>query len=301
MGCIYPASTPTLPGQLVEHKLSWKAYVEGVDGTAAGQASTCRHPAPGTADGNHESLPGDPYLTWRNPFVYFHSLTDSPECGERNVGLEQLAPDPPAWKKSPALSYIVPNACHDGAETPCEPGQPAGLAASQPFLETVVPEIMASPAYREGGLIAITSAQAPQTGPKADASACCAPPTYPNLPAEAAPPTTNGPVKPTGGGEESACSSFPLTCRRPASTKPASTITSPCCMHREELPSVSPRLATPPNPPSSVSTPASTTFPLRRSIPRSSKAQSSRISRAVKMPSAIPTPVSVLSAHSGGS
>jgi phosphatidylinositol-3-phosphatase len=63
-----------------------------------------------------------------------------------------------------------------------------------------VPAIEASPAYREGGLIAITSAQARQTGPAPDASSCCISPAYPNLPAEPAPAATAGPVKPSGGG-----------------------------------------------------------------------------------------------------
>ena len=72
--------------------------------------------------------------------------------------------------------------------------------AAESFLQTVVPEIEASPAYKEGGLIAITSAQAPQTGPHADSSACCVTPHYPNLPAGSAPAASTGPVKPTGGG-----------------------------------------------------------------------------------------------------
>ena len=50
-GCVYPAMTPTLPGQLVEKKLSWKAYVEDIgNGAAAGQATSCRHPLPGGPD-----------------------------------------------------------------------------------------------------------------------------------------------------------------------------------------------------------------------------------------------------------
>jgi hypothetical protein len=65
-----------------------------------------------------------------------------------------------------------------------------------------VPAIMASPAYEEGGgLIVITSAQAPQTGERPDPSACCLAPTYPNLPPPAT--STDAPeesVVPTGGG-----------------------------------------------------------------------------------------------------
>jgi hypothetical protein len=40
---------------------------------------------------------------------------------------------------------------------------------------------MASPAYEEGGLIMITSAQAPQAGEHLDQKACCLAPAYPNL------------------------------------------------------------------------------------------------------------------------
>jgi hypothetical protein len=203
-GCVYPASTLTLPGQRAEGKLTWKAYIEGIDGAAAaGQPSSCRHPAPASADSNHTPQPGDPYLTWRNPFVYFHSIADGPECGERDIGLNQLSSDLGSLKSTPTLSYIVPNSCHDGSETPCEEGQsPPGLTGAEAFLQTVVPEIQKSQAYGGGGLIAITFAQAPQSGPKADPSSCCATPEYPNLklpdapPAEAAP----GPIKPTGGG-----------------------------------------------------------------------------------------------------
>lgn len=199
-GCVYPAEVKTLSGQLAEAKKSWKAYVEDIGNGQAGQATSCRHPALGVPDDAREPRPGDAYETWRNPFVYFHSLVDSPDCGERDVGLDQLETDLKEEKQTPAFSYIVPNACHDGSEVPCEPGQPAGLAAAQPFLEKVVPEIEASAAYKQGGLIAITFAQAPQAGPTPDASACCATPQYPNLPPPAAAPASTGPVKAAGGG-----------------------------------------------------------------------------------------------------
>jgi hypothetical protein len=199
-GCLYPPGALTLPGQLAAAGKRWKAYVEGVGNGEAGQPATCRRPATGGPDTNQQPLPGDAYETWRNPFVYFHSLLDGGECAANDVGLEQLGPDLEAKGSTPSLSYIVPNACHDGSEQPCEPGQPAGLTAAEPFLRTVVPEIEASPAYKEGGLIAIAFAQAPQAGPNADASACCATPAYPNLPPGPAPTSTNGPVKPSGGG-----------------------------------------------------------------------------------------------------
>ena len=202
-GCVYPAATQTLAGQLVAAKLKWRAYVEDIgNGAATGQPTSCRHPALGGPDPSQAPLPGDAYLTWRNPFVYFHSILDSPECAEADIGLDRLEADlaKKVSKQTPVLSYIVPNACHDGGEAPCEPGQPAGPLAAQEFLEKVVPAIQASAAYKEGGLIMITSSQARQTGAAPDASACCASPAYPNLPPAAETEPATGPVKATGGG-----------------------------------------------------------------------------------------------------
>lgn len=176
-GCAYPANTATLPGQLAEKELSWKAYVED-------RATPCAH-----EEGS------------RDPIVYFHSLSDGAECTASDVSLERLAFDLKAAKKTPALSYIVPNACHAGGELPCAEGKPAGPLAAEELLRRIVPAIEASPAYKEGGLIAITSAEARQTGPTPDASSCCISPAYPNIPAEAAPAeVVTGPVKPDGGG-----------------------------------------------------------------------------------------------------
>jgi hypothetical protein len=201
-GCVYPATTETLPGQLAAAGLEWRAYVEDIgNGAASGQPPTCRHPALGAPDPSQAPIPGDAYETWRNPFVYFHSILDSPECEANDVGLDRLPVDLRAAKRTPALSYIVPNACHSGGEMACEPGRPIGAAAADEFLGKVVPAILASPAYQEGGLIAITSAQAPQSGEKADPSSCCIAPLYPNLPPpDAAGEPASGPVKPTGGG-----------------------------------------------------------------------------------------------------
>jgi hypothetical protein len=141
-------------------------------------------------------------VTWRNPFVYFHSLIDGPDCASGDVGLGQLASDLKVAGTAPSLAYIVPNRCHDGAEQPCAPGQPSGLPAADAFLRTLVPTIESSPAYRDGGLIAITFDQAPPTGPNADSTSCCNQPTYPNIPAGSSATTpasgTTGPTGPTG-------------------------------------------------------------------------------------------------------
>ena len=120
---------------------------------------------------------------------------------EADVGLDQLATDLKTATADPALSYIVPNACHDGGELPCEPGQPAGPVAAEAFLETVVPEIEASPAYKEGGPDRDHLRPGPPDRAEPDTSACCVSPAYPNLPAGAAPkPSQPARSKPSGGG-----------------------------------------------------------------------------------------------------
>jgi phosphatidylinositol-3-phosphatase len=201
-GCIYPATTETLAQQLVTKQLKWKAYVEDMEkGPLSGQPASCRHPVPGTPDLNQAPIAGDGYLTWRNPFVYFHSVIDGAECASADLGLEALTADLASEKRTPALSYIVPNACHSGGAVPCEPGRATGALGAEEFLAKTIPAITASAAYKEGGLIAITSAEAPQTGEHADSSACCAYPEYKNLsPAEIVEGTVPGTRAKGGGG-----------------------------------------------------------------------------------------------------
>jgi hypothetical protein len=193
-GCVYPAATQTLAGQLTAKHLAWRAYVEGMD-EAGAQAGACGHPALGHVDPTSaQTSSGGPYVTFRNPFVYFDSVIDSPACAADDVGLDRLKSDLAAARHTPSFSYIVPDRCHDGNPTPCAAGAPAGLAPADGFLKTVVPEIMGSKAYKEGGLLVITVDEAPSSGDFADSSSCCGQPQFPNLPI----PTTG--LSPRGGG-----------------------------------------------------------------------------------------------------
>jgi phosphatidylinositol-3-phosphatase len=176
-GCVYPATTKTLPAQLAEKKLAWRAYV---DRDEAGE-----EPAPAAA-----GQPAGCYATWRNPFAYLHSTVDAGECDEGDPGLARLAKDLALKpEKFPTFAYISP--------TPPTPSNPA---ATEEELKAIVPSIQSSFAYKDGGLVVITSAQAPQEGEHADSSACCITPAYPNLPAPASEEPVTGPVRKTGGG-----------------------------------------------------------------------------------------------------
>jgi hypothetical protein len=197
-GCVYPKEVESLPTQLEEKEREWRAYVEDMEnGGEIGQPWRCRKPTLGAADTMLPS-PGDQFVNWRNPVVYFSAVAESADCEKHDVGFEILTKDLQAKKKTPALSLIFPNACHSGGETECEPGAPTGAKGAVQLLKTLVPAIMASPAYEEGGgLIMITSAQAPQAGEHPDPSACCLAPTYPNLPPPVA--STGATATPTTG------------------------------------------------------------------------------------------------------
>jgi len=163
-GCVYPAAVKTLPDQLATTGKTWRAYVEGTTG------SPCRHPDLGQPDPWQQPRPDDPFLTVRDPFIAFHSIIDAPACQTSVVGLDQLTPDLATAANTPSFSWIVPDACHDGRDAPCADGAPAGLTAADAFLQTVVPQITATSAYRQDGLIAITfDAPAPGGDPVAAA------------------------------------------------------------------------------------------------------------------------------------
>ncbi|HEY5046363.1 MAG TPA: hypothetical protein VII53_10970 [Solirubrobacteraceae bacterium] len=229
-GCVYPRPTLTLGDQLTRAGKSWKAYVEGIEMGGPGQPASCRHPTLGATGVENAPSPApspqDAYVTWRNPFVYFHSLIDSPQCAKDDIGLGRLASDLKKASTTPSLAYIVPDRCHDGSEAPCAPGQPAGLPATEAFLRKVVPEIKASAAYNQGGLIAITFDQAPQSGPAADSSGCCMTAPYPNLPTPPATPTTTPApttASPTAPPNSAAAPSTTTPSTAPSSTTPSTT------------------------------------------------------------------------------
>jgi phosphatidylinositol-3-phosphatase len=213
-GCVYPTATGTLPAQLTAAHHTWRAYIQSMGDGPPGSQQVCRHPSLGGTDPDQTPRIGDPYVTWSNPFVYFRWLIDNRSCTKDDVGLPRLASDLRAKSRTPSFAYIVPDVCHDGGNQPCAPGAPAGLAATNSFLHSVVPEIERSPAYKASGLLAITFDEAPQTGPFADSSACCATPTYPNVPAAGAP-------APAGA----TTTTEPTT--TPTATTPATTTTTP--------------------------------------------------------------------------
>jgi hypothetical protein len=173
-GCVYPTSVKTIADQLTAKKLTWKGYMEDM-------ATPCQHPAIGAGDPNLVATAASTYATRHNPFVYFHSIIDSPICKTNVVALDALETDLKSAKTTPNLSFITPGLCNDGHDAKCPDGSPGGLVAANTWLQQWVPKILASPAFKKDGLLIVTFDEAEAVGDTADATTCCNTPTYPNV------------------------------------------------------------------------------------------------------------------------
>jgi hypothetical protein len=193
-GCLYPADTPTIVNQLTAAHLTWGAYMDEMGLDPAREPATCPQPVVGNADNTEAAetaAPFDEYANRHNPFLYYHSITDNlADCQSHVVGLSQLPAALSAVATTPNYTFITPDLCNDGHNTApnCGPGEPGGLAQVNTFLQTWVPQITASPAFKQDGLLLITFDEG-----VSDDSACCG-----ELPGPAAPsPGGAGP----GGGD----------------------------------------------------------------------------------------------------
>lgn len=148
-GCVFPADVPTLAGQLSQAGKTWRGYMEDMP-------SPCQHPALGAEDGHVAAAPGDQYGTRHNPFVYFRSITSTPDCARNVVNFSALRQDLQAVDSTRNLSYITPNLCHDGHDSPCVDGSPGGLSVADEWLKSQVPAILSSPAFSQDGMLIIT-------------------------------------------------------------------------------------------------------------------------------------------------
>lgn len=170
-GCVYPAQVKTLATQLEDAGLSWKGYMEDMGNDPVREAATCGHPTLNgkdptqAAEAPRPGMPaGDQYAARHDPFVYFHSLIDTPACAANVIPLAALAQDLGSARTTPNFSFITPNLCNDGHDGDgtgepgkgCADGRPGGLTSSDAFLRTWVPKILDSPAYKQDGLLIIT-------------------------------------------------------------------------------------------------------------------------------------------------
>jgi hypothetical protein len=195
-GCVYPSSVPTLFNQLDAARVSWKGYAQDLNTTTTpvtdpsgpthsqGEAY-CGSPytAPVATGSTSQPNPGganatDQYVPKHFPFPWFQSILSSGDCNAKHIAnvfdpANGLYHDLQSASTTPAFSWISPNNCSDAHDAVCHANNlsggfsnpttanppvnyTGGLYASDLFLEHVVPEIEASPAFKQGGLIDIT-------------------------------------------------------------------------------------------------------------------------------------------------
>ena len=124
--------------------------------------------------------------------MYFESvISNQAFCEAHILSFQPLLKDLSKASTTPAFSWLSPNLCMDGHDAPCADGDPGGLTEINGFLQMWVPQILNSPAYKQGGLLLITFDEG------STSAACCGEtvgksPSHPNV----AKPGINGP----GGG-----------------------------------------------------------------------------------------------------
>ena len=125
--------------------------------------------------------------------MYFHGIIDDTTlCNTHVVGLDALGQDLGSPSTVANYSFITPDLCNDGHDAPCKNGQPGGLVSANQFLQTWVPRITSSPAYRQDGLLMVIFDEAAGQQP----DSCCGEIAGPGSPM----PGINGP----GGGQTGA-------------------------------------------------------------------------------------------------
>jgi phosphatidylinositol-3-phosphatase len=138
-----------LPAQLNAAGISWKSYQEDISGTVC--PLTSAEPPSGP-------MVGHGYRPKHNPFVFFDTLTGgfdpmNADCIAHNRPLTELTDDLHN-NTAPRFSFISPNLCDDMHDS-CSPQQD-DVKQGDDFLAALVPMIMQSQAYQNGGLLIIT-------------------------------------------------------------------------------------------------------------------------------------------------
>jgi phospholipase C len=116
-----PLPAGGLGAQLTQAGVSWKAYAEGMAGDCL--TNTTR------------------YAVKHDPFAFYGGA-----CPANVVAMDQLAGD--LTGTTPRLSWLIPDLCHDGHDCPA--------ATADGWLAATVPAILASPAWKDGGVLFIT-------------------------------------------------------------------------------------------------------------------------------------------------
>jgi hypothetical protein len=153
------------------------AHPTQVNGQAADDTNAAEGPN-ATGSQVHSTI-SDQYADRHNGFIYFHSVIDNAAyCadhvvplgtvtvgsdGRANTYRGHLAQDLAHQSTTPGFSFITPNLCDDGHDSTCagtnSDGTGAGgLVGLNAWLSSWMPLILGSPAYRDGSLLVVITA-----------------------------------------------------------------------------------------------------------------------------------------------
>jgi phospholipase C len=117
----HPLPNGGIGAQLSAAGIEWRAYMEGMNSGCFGSRY--------------------PYALKHNPFAYYGSA-----CPQQVIPFTQFATD--MAHTVPNFVWITPDMCHDGHD--------CSTATADKWLETTVPAILATDAFKEDGVLFIT-------------------------------------------------------------------------------------------------------------------------------------------------
>jgi phosphatidylinositol-3-phosphatase len=123
-------NAPNIVDQLESAGKSWKAYMEGM-------------PSPCFVGDNNKTK----YVQKHNPFIYYDDIRLNQARCNQIVPFTQFAQDL-ATNSVPNFAWITPDLCHDTHDCP--------VSSGDAWLQTWVPQILASPAWQQNGVLFIT-------------------------------------------------------------------------------------------------------------------------------------------------
>ena len=124
-----PVTGENLADQVEAHQRTWKAYMEGLP-------AACFL---GSSSGE--------YAKKHNPFVYYTNIATNPARCRQVVPLSELDTDL-SRGTLPDLVWITPDMCHSMHDCETRDGDR--------WLATIVPKVLASRAWRDGGVLFVT-------------------------------------------------------------------------------------------------------------------------------------------------